>query len=507
MTERGVVFPELESGRRSTTATGKAIVAEAMRAVDEAGSARVSAESNWRKRYPQYFEQLTAQAMASADHANDMAAAGLAAVHSTFQFAGEGEAVSLSDAMSIPTERRFETAVLTGGADRRPLTVLHQNRHLTGVNLLGQLAQWRERGIIEGSHAEAVTRVLENPEWVSELPPIVLLGAGAEMGPFATLLELGATVIAVDLNRSSIWGPLLAAARRSAGTLIFPLAKPQTDDMSDQELTELAGANLLTDAAEISRWLIELDRPLVLGGYAYRDGSGFVRVSVAMDAIMAEVSQRNAHPVQLAFLLTPTDVYAVPEAVAAASRERYEASSGVRSVRSLLRSVSGSRLFAPNVRQMVSGENGKRYGIINSLITQQGPNYTLAKRIQRWRSLVARAEGQLVSCNVAPATYTQSVTKNRLFAAGFAGAQVFGTEAFEPTTSNALMTAQLVADLLDPQSPSRPDAAFDNPEELFMDGASHSGFWRMGSQLSSVIEAAVVAGAFKQLRRRGQVRG
>ncbi len=504
MTERGVVFPEVENGRRSTTATGRAIVADAMRAVDEAAASRVAAEANWRKHYRKHFEALTALAIEAADHSHGMAEAGLRAVYSAFQFVREGETMGLSEALATPTERRFETATVQGEAAPRPLTVRYRQRHLTGLNLRGQLTQWRDRGIIEDSHAQAITRVLENPDWSAQLPPIVLLGAGAEMGPFATLLELGATVVAVDLDRSSIWEPLLATARRSAGTLIFPVAKPQRENMTDRELAELAGANLLTGAPEIARWLIGLDQPLVLGGYAYRDGSGFVRVSVAMDAIMAEVSQHNTHPVQLAFLLTPTDVYAVPESVAAASRQRYEQRTGFRPVRSVLQRVSGSRLFAPNVRQMVSAENGKRYGIINSLIVQQGPNYTLAKRIQRWRSVVARAQGQLVSCSVAPATYTQSVTKNRLFAAGYAGAEAFGTEAFEPATSNAMMTAQLIADLIDPESKSRPEAVLDNPEELFMDGASHSGFWRMGSQLSSVIEAAVVAGAFRQLKRGGR---
>ena len=218
------------------------------------------------------------------------------------------------------------------------------------------------------------------------------------------------------------------------------------------------------------------------------------------------VAQRSSHAVHLAFLLTPTDSYAVPEQVVNAAQERFIARTPFRAVRSLAHSISRSRLFAPNVRRMVDGESGHRYGILNNLIVQQGPNYTLAKRIQRWRSLVARDQGQIVSCNVAPATYTRSVTKNRLFSAGYAGAEVFRTEAFEPAASNAMMTAQLIDDLVYAQSTARPEVPLNNPEELFMDGASHSGFWRMGNQLSSVIEAAVVAGAFKQLGSLGALR-
>ena len=68
---------------------------------------------------------------------------------------------------------------------------------------------------------------------------------------------------------------------------------------------------------------------------------------------------------------------------------------------------------------------------------RQGPNYALAKRLQSWRAMVARADGQPVSINVAPATATASVVSNPQFAAAYevssADARVlachrFGTE-------------------------------------------------------------------------------
>ena len=33
----------------------------------------------------------------------------------------------------------------------------------------------------------------------------VLLGAGSAMGPFITLMKLGANVIAIDINRAPVW--------------------------------------------------------------------------------------------------------------------------------------------------------------------------------------------------------------------------------------------------------------------------------------------------------------
>ena len=90
---------------------------------------------------------------------------------------------------------------------------------------------------------------------------------------------------------------------------------------------------------------------------------------------------------------------------------------------------------------------GSDPGINDSLVPQQGPNYALAKRLQRWRATVARQQGTTVSMNVAPPTRTKSVVKNRALAAAYAGAHRFGVEVFEPSTSNVLMAALLVHDL------------------------------------------------------------
>ncbi len=90
--------------------------------------------------------------------------------------------------------------------------------------------------------------------------------------------------------------------------------------------------------------------------------------------------------------------------------------------------MSGGRLLR---RQYVPGVAP---GVNDSLVPQQGPNYALAKRLQRWRAAVAREAGTTVSLNVAPPTRTRSVVKNRALAAAYAGAHRFGVEVFEPAT-------------------------------------------------------------------------
>ena len=77
-----------------------------------------------------------------------------------------------------------------------------------------------------------------------------------------------------------------------------------------------------------------------------------------------------------------------------------------------------TRTLSANVERLVAGPGGARYAIVDSLVIEQGPNYALAKRLQQWRAIVARAEGQVASINVAPSTSTASVLSSPALAAG-----------------------------------------------------------------------------------------
>ena len=69
---------------------------------------------------------------------------------------------------------------------------------------------------------------------------------------------------------------------------------------------------------------------------------------------------------------------------------------------------------------------------------------------------MARSGGTPVSLNLAPATRTQSVIRNRALAAAYAGAGRFGVEIFDPATSTTLMAALLVHDLRNPAAVANP---------------------------------------------------
>ena len=180
----------------------------------------------------------------------------------------------------------------------------------------------------------------------------------------------------------------------------------------------------------------------MIGNYVYADGATNTRVSVAVDELTTRL-QGSRDDVALAFLATPTDVFAVPARRGGALDPRLRGTFDARPrpwVGRCGRSRAGGCCAAATCRASDPGIN-------DSLVPQQGPNYALAKRLQRWRATVARRDGALVSMNVAPPTRTRSVVKNRALAAAYAGAHRFGVEVFEPATSNVLMAALLVHDL------------------------------------------------------------
>jgi hypothetical protein len=260
---------------------------------------------------------------------------------------------------------------------------------------------------------------------------------------------------------------------------------------SDAQIAAAAGIDLVAQTPELLAWLARLEGAFTLGTYVYADGAAHVRASAAVDAVTAGLLARR-RDVGLAFLATPTDAFAVPPEVVADSRRRYEQRTLGRRAARL---GSAGRLFRPNYPADPSlGPDLPEGGVNDSLVPQQGPNYALAKRVQRWRALTARADGVPVSLNVAPATRTRSVLRNRVLAAAYAGAHRFGVEVFDPSTSNTLMAALLVHDLRCEHAVARPDVPLTHPLELFWQGANHGGLWRNAFEPRSVLGLAVALG-------------
>lgn len=485
----GVVFPLSADGRRSTSALGRAVVADALRPVDPVGAVGAEQETNWRSGYLIHFRRLVEAGLASNAAALSIARDGVGSLHARMRVTRPGGAETGLDALlSAPAQASFATLSVPGTGQRETeLALPYQGERLRGDALARRLEIWVSGGIIEPSCGQAVREVAAHPEWLW-LPgqTVVALGAGAEVGPLEALLRWGARVVGVDLPSPPVWERVLRMARQGAGTLLVPVDReppvPLHPDSGDRAIAQRAGLNLVGEVPAAADWLAGLDGPLVLGNYVYADGAANVAVSAAVDALTVRL-QAARDDVALAFLATPTDVFAVPADAVAHSVRAYAARSRAAKLAARpLRAVSGGRLL---LRAYVPGADP---GISDSLVSQQGPNYALAKRLQRWRAAIAREAGTTVSLNVAPPTRTRSVVKNRALAAAYAGAHRFGAEVFEPATTRVLMAALLVHDL-HTAAPAHP-----HPWQDEAYAAAHGGLWRIAYAPRSALGLAALLG-------------
>lgn len=481
----GVVVPEV-AGKRSTTALGKGVVSDALRAQDPAAATAAEQAKDWRAGYVPHFRSLVEAGLPSYDAAVSVAREGLESLHRRMRYLpSDGAELPLREAVRGSSDHSFEAVVVKGEGDRadRELSLPVRGERLRGATLDRQLDRWVGTGTIEPSCAEAVRLVAANPDWLDlSDQQVVLLGAGAEMGPLTSFMRWGGNVVAIDLPRKDLWTRVLDVARKGSGRLTMPVRR----DRAGTDLATSAGADLLTELPELTAWLAETDGPLVLGDYVYADGATNLRVAMGVDALTEELLARRSD-VALAFLATPTDVFAVPAEAVEHAASGFGQRGALRRMRLPLRAVSGGRLLQRNYPDAVTLD-GKPAGINDSLVPQQGPNYALAKRLQRWRAAVARDGGTQVSLNIAPPTRTRSVVKNRALALAYAGARGFGVEVFEPATSNVLMATLLVHDL------RNPPAARMHPYEAEWQAAAHGGLWRQPYAPRSVLGLAVLVG-------------
>ncbi len=356
---------------------GKAAFSEAAASVDASLAASIDRQKEWRKHYLAPVRRIVEAGARSGKDALRIAGEGLAAVHHNLVFRRGDSETSLLEAVASGGEPFGTGTISGGGARERDVVVPYRGTELRRDTLRRQLDAWVEAAVVEPSCARAVASVVDNPDWLDLSDrTFVLLGAAAEMGPLESLCKWGADVVAVDLDRPAVWDRILGVAHSGSGRVRFP------------ERDGKAGADLLADTPEIAAWLRTLDGSLAVGSYAYADGSAFLKLAGALDALTAAVGKhRPGTPI--AYLATPTDVFAVPVDVVERSR-----AARVPDVGRALRRLSGNRLFGANYPAVVDGEDGRRWGIADALVPQQGPNYALAKMLQRRRNFTISSKNR-----------------------------------------------------------------------------------------------------------------
>lgn len=499
--EVGLVFPtNPKKGDRGSTYGNKGAWAAASGAADPKEAERIQKERDWRHQYPKYIVRQVQLSLQSPAKALAVAEGGLKYMYDNFEFIRDGTTYKFGEALDKFTDGSYQTGEIKGSgklpAFGATAKVPYKGKELEGEALKKQLRKWADYGTIEPSACDAVTAVVDNHKWLDLSDKyFVLLGAGSAMGPFLTLMALGANVIAIDLDRPGIWSRLIKVARGSPGRLIFPLKQKQSQLKTDDAIAENAGGNLFTDTPEIRNWLLTVapGKQLIVGAYAYLDGELHVKVSLAMDAVIRDLtSKRKA---AAAYLCTPTDVHVVTQEAHDAAAEEYAKPSLTNLLMKLsLFNAPFSPYLVKNALKPVVADDKEAFYFVDGIVNRQGPNYALAKRIQHWRAMVAREKDKVVvSTNIAPSTATVSVTSNKLFALAYQGFHFFRPlEVFQQETSNAVMAAMLIHDVSNDKVPANPKNKLRNPLELFTYGSWHGGVWRMAYKIDSIGEPAAV---------------
>jgi hypothetical protein len=500
---RGLVFPVTAKGDRSSTPIAKAILSAAIGAANPEKGEKVMKERNWRFGYVKHLVNMVEEQCKSPEAALAVAEAGLNKAYEVFEFVHpDGKTTSFAEAMASKSSEKFFTGFVKGEAAsaKKELEVPYKGTNLSGKALKDQVDKWVEYGTIEPSAGEAIKGCVDNPGWIDLSDRyFVLLGAGSAMGPFLVLMALGANVIAIDLDRPQIWKRLLTIAKQSSGSMTFPMKVEQSSCANDDELYAAAGCNLFTQTPQIRDWLIDLypNKQFVVGSYAYLNGALHVQVSLAMDAICRDLSDKRK--ASLAYLCTPTDLHLVPQEAHEASLAHYKNYSK-KLYCLIMNTFSSGKCLRKNAMKPFSGEGGDYYAV-NGISVAQGPNYALAKRMQHWRAVIARSKGSIVSSNIAPATSTVSVTQNRTFAWAYEGMPYFKPyEIFAPETSNAVMSAILFNDINNTKSAANPETKLNNPNELFKYGSFNGGAWRCAYEVDSIGEASVFIYFFREAK-------
>ena len=477
----GIQFPADASGNRSTSQLAKQVVADALATVDRDAAERVHQIKDWRKGYIRPFTELVAAGVDDPAAWDGVARAALESLQNRMVGVHESDGhlseTPVKDYLAVvaPTSTPGTETIHGTAMPVEELSIPFRGEELTGDLLRSRLDAWVEGGIIEPSCADALKRVQDNPQWLS-LPgrSMLVLGLGSEMGPARRLLQWGVDVLGVDLPSSPAWDRFRSEATTFAGRLHMPVGPDGRP-----------GIDLITQLPEIAAWARSAaPGPLTVGSYFYADGGKHVQLSSAADALVVDLLSDSTADA-LAYLATPMDTFVVPADVRQAA-DAALAARPLTDIKRIVGALTGHKVFHRNY------EPGHGPAVHDALVPQQGPNYTLAKRIQRWRATTSFTDGHTVSVNVAPATDTHSVTKNKILANTYKGAHHFGIEIFAPDTSAALLAALMVHDL----NADRPTVS--NQWEHESSGAASGGLWRQPYRVGTALPVAALLGTVKR---------
>jgi len=169
----GVDFPVAADGRRSTSAFGRAVIADALRETDPVGALGAEQETNWRSGYLTHFRRVIEAGLSSRHGALAIAGDGLASLRSRMRSVRSGgQEAGLDDLLRQEAGRDLGTATVTGTAESETdLALPYRGEWLRGNDLVRRLDAWVAAGIIEPSCADRGPVRWWKKEWKYMSPP------------------------------------------------------------------------------------------------------------------------------------------------------------------------------------------------------------------------------------------------------------------------------------------------------------------------------------------------
>ena len=452
---------------------------------------------NWRKWYIRLYGQLAIEEGRSPAQLAKMATAGLAEFHSHLH-TSSGQLLSEAVGNGFAADL-VETVVIRGSGEKQTIAVARNQGPLAELAANWDLEGWAEPGLIESF------RFLDqNPKLSLDGNLLFAVAGAAEFAPTEHWLAWGGEVAVVARNSPRTWERLIAMARASGGTMLVPVIRQDRStalaDMSDQELAQAAGLDMLEHYAEIASWMNQLfktaESRFILGLYAYTPKSNHIRVQAVQETLADLAMQEFAtSKLVLSWLATPTDSTSAPASIGHDQLARFSKRSAMRIVRdSFLGIFNAARSAKP---MFFDSESGQKLVLVDASVQQQGPSYSFSKRTQRWRAYLAHFAGFRVSYQVSPPARTKSVLSHKILRASYHGAPLFGVKPFEVDIAKSAAAAALVRDVLDPTAYSNKDTT----TELQCFSAIHGGLWRIAYRPRSIWIAATLLGLPALLKR------
>ena len=476
-----ISFIDPESGKPTgSSELGKAVLSSAVSSENPALSAKISAEANWRKNYQSLFAKVAKAEFESSDSALAVATAGLLEFERrVITENGETLIAVIQNAWRAKHSPVVTIAIRGEGT--------HSSPAIDQLTVKTSVANYSaEPGIIQALSNLDSNQIKKNL--------FIALAGGAEYSPTRLWLDWGGDVAIVARNRKELWLELIARARAGAGTLYVPVLESRLKDgktassLSDEELAEIAGLDLVQDYEAITSWIASLARTdarrIVLGNYAYAPGAKHIQVQAVQHCISRTLTEALPKTrVVLSWLATPTDSHVVPAEFALQIAQRFNARSLGVKIRDFF---YGARQHLPEIFE---SSDKNVFALIDPTSNMQGSSYALAKRLQRWLAYQQASSDRQVAYLVAPPARTESVLSHRILRATYRGAPHFGLYPYETDLAVKLSAMLLLSKLQEAKKPLGKDLT-----QIYTQLAVHGGLWRSIYNPSDLWRVATIRG-------------